>query len=55
MLEFLKSPNGAHLQAFLMAVAVGLLVHYFPDMAPFLAAGGAGVGAVALKRAKDCK
>ncbi len=54
MKEFLDSPNGAHLQAFLMAVLCGLLVHFFPDLAPFLAAGGAGVGAMAIRRAKDC-
>ncbi len=55
MKEFFDSPAGAHLQAFLMAVACGLLVHFFPDLAPFIAAGGAGAGSMAIRRAKDSK
>jgi len=53
MLDFLNSPNGARLQAFLMACAIGLLVHYFPDIAPYVAAGGVGAGAMAIRRPKD--
>jgi hypothetical protein len=55
MLEFLKSPNGARLQTFLMTCLVAILVHYFPDVAPFIAAGGTAAGAMAIKRVKDHK